>query len=93
MCGKESHLVSACSKFQSMAHEERWDAVIKNSLCRNCLKPGHIASKCRAPPMCKNCRNIITRFCISRQVPNRKRTKHQKVLHTQHLRDVVMRFY
>ena len=27
--------------------------VKKASLCKNCLKPGHIASKCRAPPIIK----------------------------------------
>ena len=27
----------------------------KVALRKNCLKPGHIASKCCAPPMCKRC--------------------------------------
>ena len=27
----------------------------KAALCKNSLKPGHIANKCCAPPMCKKC--------------------------------------
>ena len=55
-CGKGNHPLSSCPKFQGVTREERWDLVMKNARCRNCLKPGHIASKCRAPPMCKKCR-------------------------------------
>ena len=29
--------------------------VKKGALCKNCLKPWHIASKCRPPPMCSMC--------------------------------------
>ena len=54
-CGKGNHPLSSCGKFQSATREERWDMVMKGARCKNCLKPGHIASKCRAPPMCKRC--------------------------------------
>ena len=54
-CGRGNHSVGKCYKLQDMTREERWDVVIKGALCRNCLKPGHIANKCRAPPMCETC--------------------------------------
>ena len=54
-CGKGNHPLSNCGEFQSMTREERWDIVMKGARCKNCLKPGHIASKCRAPPMCRKC--------------------------------------
>ena len=54
-CGKANHPLGNCVKFQSATREEHWDLVMSNARCRNCLKSGHIASKCRAPPMCKKC--------------------------------------
>ena len=56
VCGKGVHPLSSCGKFQGLSREERWELVMKNARCKNCLKPGHIATKCRAPPMCKKCR-------------------------------------
>ena len=50
-----NHPLGACSKFQGMSREEGWDMVKKAALCKICSKPGHIASKCHAPPMCKKC--------------------------------------
>ena len=56
MCSGESHPLASCSQFQRMTREERWDVVKKDARCKNCLKTGHMASRCRAPPMCKRCR-------------------------------------
>ena len=56
VCGRENHPLASCGKFQSATQEERWDIVMKGARCKNCLRPGHIASKCRAPPACKKCR-------------------------------------
>ena len=55
-CGKGgNHPPGACSKFQGSSREERCYVVKKAALCKNCLKPGDIASNCRAPPMFKKC--------------------------------------
>ena len=56
VCSRGSHHLSNCFKFQNMTRDERWDIVKKGARCKNCLKPGHMANKCRAPPMCKKCR-------------------------------------
>ena len=64
VCGRGGkHPLGACSKFQGMAREEQWDMVEKGSLCKNCLNPGHIVSKCRAPPMYKSVINTIIHCC------------------------------
>ena len=39
----------------TMTRGERWDVVKRGARCKNCFKRGHMASKCRAPPMCKKC--------------------------------------
>ena len=55
VCGRENHPLAGCSQFQRMTREERWDIVKREARCKNCLKVGHRASRCRAPPMCKRC--------------------------------------
>ena len=55
VCGKGNHLLSSCVKFQSATREERWDIVMNDVRCKNCLKIKHIAGKSRPPPMCKKC--------------------------------------
>ena len=54
-CRKGNHPLGKCGKFHSMPRKERWSLVKRCALCKNCLKPGHMASKCRAPPVCKKC--------------------------------------
>ena len=54
-CKKGNHPLAACTKFQGLPQEERWDIIKKASLCKNCLKPGHVASNCFKPPLCKKC--------------------------------------
>ena len=55
VCGKGNHPLSSCGKFQSATLEERWDMVMNGAQCKNCLRVGHIVSKCCAPPTCKKC--------------------------------------
>ena len=55
VCRKGNHPLRDCANLQGTTLEERWEIVKKAALCRNCLKPGHIASKCRKLPMCKRC--------------------------------------
>ena len=54
-CRNENHPLGDCAKFEGAKREERWEIVKKAALCKNCLKPGHIARKCRKLPMCKMC--------------------------------------
>ena len=54
-CKKENHPVNTCGKFQAMSRDERWAFLKKHGYCTNCLKAGHMASKCRAPPACRKC--------------------------------------
>ena len=54
-CKKENHPLNTCGKFQGMSRDERWALVKKNGYCMNCLKAGHMASKCRAQPACRKC--------------------------------------
>ena len=55
-CGRGgNHPLGSCGKLQGMMCEEHCEVMKKGVLCKNCLKPGHIASKCRLPSMCKRC--------------------------------------
>ena len=47
--------MGTCSTLQGTTQEEHWDTVKKGALYKKCLMSGHIASRCRAPPMCKKC--------------------------------------
>ena len=55
-CKKETHQLHNCGAFQKMPREERWEIIKKNGCCLNCLRGGHMANKCRAPPACRKCR-------------------------------------
>ena len=68
VCSQGSHPLAGCSQFQRMSREERWDIVKKDARCKNCLKPGHMASKCRALPQCaKGVTNTIIHCCTLRR--------------------------
>ena len=54
ICGA-GHAVEHCHKFLQMNVRERHDAVYKNSLCRGCLKPGHVWRTCRSKKQCSKC--------------------------------------
>ena len=55
-CRRGNHSLGDCgAKFQGATREEQWEIVKKAALCKNCLKPVHIASKFRKLPMCKKC--------------------------------------
>ena len=47
ICGGD-HSLDYCQKFLKMSVRERHDAVLKHSLCRGCLKPGHVWRTCKA---------------------------------------------
>ncbi|XP_058456361.1 uncharacterized protein LOC131433782 [Malaya genurostris] len=54
-CNESWHTAFHCARFQRMKVPERSDAVNKNSLCRNCLSPGHYARSCERG-VCHHCR-------------------------------------
>ena len=55
ICKKENHMLTTCSKFQNMSRDDRWAVIKRNGYCMNCLKPGHMANKCRVPAACRKC--------------------------------------
>ncbi|XP_052567467.1 uncharacterized protein LOC128093772 [Culex pipiens pallens] len=53
-CSGPWHTPFRCFKFQKMTISERNDAVSRNKLCRNCLKPGHYPRTCEGGT-CHHC--------------------------------------
>ncbi|XP_038118287.1 uncharacterized protein LOC119769527 [Culex quinquefasciatus] len=53
-CSGPWHTPFRCFKFQKMTISERNDAVSRNKLCRNCLKPGHNPRMCEGGT-CHHC--------------------------------------
>ena len=52
----DTHYVYACSAFNSMTVPQRMEHVRAQSLCQNCLKPGHTSADCRSEYRCRVCR-------------------------------------
>ena len=52
---KSDHYFNQCPKFLQLSLKSKYDLVSQKSLCRNCLHPGHIASKCKQKGMCRQC--------------------------------------
>ena len=57
-CNKESHPLHQCSKFMSMDVVQRCKLVNRSKLCYNCLKSGHLASKCLSKHRCRDCQGL-----------------------------------
>lgn len=53
LCG-EAHYLSQCKTYLSKSVHERETFVSLKRLCRNCLRPGHIATQCRSSK-CRSC--------------------------------------
>ncbi|XP_062537786.1 uncharacterized protein LOC134206107 [Armigeres subalbatus] len=56
MVCKENHPLYQCSSFQRLSVREREAVLRSNSLCRNCLRPGHIAKNCPSKYFCRSCK-------------------------------------
>ncbi|XP_058448801.1 uncharacterized protein LOC131428773 [Malaya genurostris] len=54
-CGESWHSAFQCIKFQKQSVPERINAVMRSKLCRNCLRPGHVAKTCERG-VCHHCR-------------------------------------
>ncbi|XP_062538569.1 uncharacterized protein LOC134206852 [Armigeres subalbatus] len=50
------HLLHLCSVFQKLTVSDRESLLRTSSLCRNCLKAGHLAKDCQSKFSCKNCK-------------------------------------
>ena len=50
-CGG-THELEKCFKFRDKRYAQRKDFVRKHNLCENCLKPNHIARRCRSLGAC-----------------------------------------
>nr|XP_024219782.1 uncharacterized protein LOC112211776 [Halyomorpha halys] len=50
------HLLGRCFRFLALIPQERSDFIMSSSLCRNCLRSGHHASKCSSEFNCTFCR-------------------------------------
>ncbi|GFV93596.1 DUF1758 domain-containing protein [Trichonephila clavipes] len=51
----QSHALFKCPTFNSMNVNERWQVVLNNNLCTNCLRSNHRLDTCRIGFSCKNC--------------------------------------
>ena len=49
------HTVTACNEFKKLKVHTRKDEVTSKRLCFNCLRPGHMVTKCPSTHNCKQC--------------------------------------
>ena len=49
------HTVTACNEFKKLKVHTRKDEVTSKRLCFNCLRPGHLVTKCPSTHNCKQC--------------------------------------
>ena len=49
------HTVTACNEFKKLKVHTRKDEVTSKRLCFNCLRPGHLVTKCPSTHNCKLC--------------------------------------
>ena len=55
-CEKEKHPLYVCTKFKSLPHANKLELLRAKNCCLNCLRPGHIAKKCKSLNHCKQCK-------------------------------------
>ncbi|XP_055585069.1 uncharacterized protein LOC129737925 [Uranotaenia lowii] len=51
-----THLLHECATFRKMSIASRDKLVRNNSLCRNCLRHGHLAADCTSRFLCRSCK-------------------------------------
>ncbi|XP_064386059.1 uncharacterized protein LOC135334711 [Halichondria panicea] len=54
-CKTQRHPVYVCPQFKSLPHDKMLAVVHTNSLCLNCLRPGHIVRNCVSNNRCRKC--------------------------------------
>ena len=55
ICKTEKHPLYCCSRFKGLAHDRMVSFLKENSICLNCLRPGHFVRQCKSPSKCKKC--------------------------------------
>ena len=55
LCQVDKHPLYACKKFKSMSHDQMVSTLKTNSLCMNCLRPGHFVKQCKSLHHCRIC--------------------------------------
>ncbi|XP_054746031.1 uncharacterized protein LOC129250437 [Anastrepha obliqua] len=90
-CGSKDHYLTACPKFQVLTALKRFEFAKSISLCINCLRKGHTASKCKADH-CGVCNrshhNMLHQYPISFETEPQPSTS--QAMHISSLPDRVM---
>ncbi len=55
ICKSEKHPLYMCPKFKSLNHEHKTSTLKSNSLCMNCMRPGHFVKNCKSLHRCRVC--------------------------------------
>ncbi|XP_066585540.1 uncharacterized protein [Prorops nasuta] len=64
------HPLYQCNSFIALNPQARYKAAQNNSLCINCLRPGHSISSCRSNSRCKKCSNAHHTLLHFEKQPN-----------------------
>ena len=54
-CKAEKHPLFVCSHFKSLSHADKTSLLKSNSVCFNCLRPGHQVKGCKSLHKCRVC--------------------------------------
>ena len=54
-CKTEKHPLYACSKYKSLAHDQKVSILKEHGICINCLRPGHFVRQCQSQNRCRKC--------------------------------------
>ena len=57
-CNSNEHNIATCSTFLSLLVSERFNFVKRNGHCINCLRKGHLVSKCPSKSRCHVCQSV-----------------------------------
>lgn len=58
VCKTVRHPLYACPRFHAMSRDNMLTTIRNNSLCFNCLRPGHLARSCTSTSHCKKCQQL-----------------------------------
>lgn len=56
-CNSAEHQIAACTSFLSLVVSERFNFIKRNGHCINCLRKGHLVSKCPSKSRCRVCQS------------------------------------